>query len=278
MRDYAQEVEIPFVRKAISAIGRIAIKVQGAADRCVHVLLELTQSKIDYVIQEIIIVMKDIIRRHPGKYEGIIVRLCDNLKNLDNAEARASMVWILGEYGHRIDNAIDLLQIFAENFKEEPKKVQLAILTSSVKLYLKLEDAAEELVTEIIRLSTDESDNPDLRNRGYIYWRMLHENPEKAKQIILAERPPISEDSKVGGSNIEPVVLEKMLDNVGMLASVYCMPPEKFVKKIRDKINERFDLENDEVTGSTQEEYVDSTGVAKSAYVQESQQQNVQSY
>jgi len=54
----------------------------------------------------------------------------------------------------------------------------MAILTASVKLYLKLEDAAEDLVTQILKEATDESDNPDLRNRGYIYWRMLSEDPE----------------------------------------------------------------------------------------------------
>lgn len=30
-----------------------------------------------------------------------------------------------------------------------------------------------------------------------------------------------------------------------MLASVYYKPPETFVKKIRDRINERLDLENE---------------------------------
>lgn len=44
-------------------------------------------------------------------------------------------------------------------------------------------------------MATDESDNPDLRNRGYIYWRMLASNPELAKKIILCEKPTISEDS-----------------------------------------------------------------------------------
>jgi len=37
-----------------------------------------------------------------------------------------------------------------------------------------------------------------------------------------------------------------LIDNIGMLSSVYYKPPETFVKKIRDKINERLDLENDE--------------------------------
>ena len=56
------------------------------------------------------------------------------------------MIWIIGEYGERIDNALDLMMNFSENFKEEARKVQLAILNSSVKLYLKLESAAEDLV------------------------------------------------------------------------------------------------------------------------------------
>jgi AP-1 complex subunit beta-1 len=35
LKDYAQEIDVAFVRKAISAIGRIAIKLERAADRCV---------------------------------------------------------------------------------------------------------------------------------------------------------------------------------------------------------------------------------------------------
>lgn len=69
------------------------------------------------------------------------------MKALDNANARAAMIWIIGEYGERIDNSIALMANFSENFKEESKQVQLAILNASVKLYLKLEDAAEELIT-----------------------------------------------------------------------------------------------------------------------------------
>lgn len=152
------------------------------------------------------------------------------------------MIWIIGEYGERIDNAIELMMNFSENFKDEAKKVQLAILNASVKLYLKLEDQAEDLVQEVLKLATEESDNPDLRNRGYIYWRMLSSNPELTKKIVLCEKPTISEDS----SNFEPQLLDKLINNIGLLSSVYYKPPEGFVKKIRDRINERVDLENDD--------------------------------
>ena len=102
------------------------------------------------------------------------------------------MVWIIGEYGERIDNALDLLTHFANNFNTENKTVQHAILNAVVKLYLKLGDPAEELVMSVLKSATEESDSPDLRNRGYIYWRMLATNPDEAKAAVLASKPPIS--------------------------------------------------------------------------------------
>lgn len=41
-------------------------------------------------------------------------------------------------------------------------------------------------------------------------------------------------------------MLDKLVNNISMLSSVYYKPPEAFVKKIRDRINERVDLENED--------------------------------
>jgi hypothetical protein len=68
-------------------------------------------------------VIKDVFRKYPNRYESIIRELCDNLKQLDNEDARSAMIWIIGEYGERIDNSVDLMYNFSENFKDESKKV-----------------------------------------------------------------------------------------------------------------------------------------------------------
>ena len=84
---------------------------------------DLVRTKIEYVVQEAIIVIKDVFRKYPNRYESIIRELCDNLKQLDNEDARSAMIWIIGEYGERIDNSVDLMYNFSENFKDESKKV-----------------------------------------------------------------------------------------------------------------------------------------------------------
>jgi hypothetical protein len=65
-KEYATEVDVDFVRKAVRAIGRCAIKLERAAERCISVLLELIKIKVNYVVQEAIIVIKDIFRRYPN--------------------------------------------------------------------------------------------------------------------------------------------------------------------------------------------------------------------
>ena len=117
LKEYATEVDVDFVRKAVRAIGRCAIKVEPSAERCVSTLLDLIQTKVNYVVQEAIVVIKDIFRKYPNRYESIISTLCENLDTLDEPEARASMIWIIGEYAERIDNADELLESFLEGFQ-----------------------------------------------------------------------------------------------------------------------------------------------------------------
>jgi AP-1 complex subunit beta-1 len=228
-KEYATEVDVEFVRKSVRAIGRCAIKLEKAAERCIQVLLDLIQTKVNYVVQEAIIVIKDIFRKYPNRYESIIATLCANLESLDEPEAKASMIWIIGEYAERIDNADELLASFLENFKDENTQVQLQLLTAVVKLFLKRPKDTQEMVQQVLNLATQESDNPDLRDRGFIYWRLLSTDPEAAKAVVLAEKPLITDTT----SMLDEGLLNDLIPHISTLASVYHKPPESFVTKLK---------------------------------------------
>lgn len=225
LKEYSTEVDVEFVRRAVRAIGRCAIKLERAAERCINVLLELIQTKVNYVVQEAVIVIKDIFRKFPNRYESIIGTLCENLDTLDEPEAKASMIWIIGEYAERIDNADELLEGFLESFEEETPMVQLQMLTATVKLFLKRPADTQKMVQDVLTLATQDSDNPDLRDRGYIYWRLLSTDPEAAKQVVLAEKPNISDDT----FSLDPTVLDELISHLSTLAAIYHKPPSTFV-------------------------------------------------
>ncbi|KDQ52427.1 hypothetical protein JAAARDRAFT_40280 [Jaapia argillacea MUCL 33604] len=229
LKEYASEVDVDFVRKSIKAIGQAAIKIDSAAERCVNVLLDLIATRVSYVVQEAMVVMKDIFRRYPATYEGIIPTLCANLDELDEPEAKAALIWIIGEYASRIDNADELLSMFVDTFTEESYPVQLQTLTAVVKLFLKKPDVSQALVQRILNTATKDCDSPDVRDRAYIYWRLLSSDPAAAKAVVLAHRPPIS----LARTTVSPALLEELLGEVGSLASMYHKPEETFIGRGR---------------------------------------------
>lgn len=241
---YASEVDIDFVRKAVRSIGRLAIKVEKAATECIDALLALIETKVSYVVQEAVIVIKDVFRRYPGKYEGIIPKLCENLDALEEPESKAAMIWIVGQFADKIDNADELMDDLTFTFLEEPVEVcepdgvffafimvnlyalqvQLALLTASVKLFIykSQSETSKALVHKVLKWTTEEVDNPDLRDRGFMYWRLLAINPAVAGEIVLAEKPAITTDS----DRMDRGALDQLLLHTGSLGSIYHKNPE----------------------------------------------------
>ncbi|KAI8096263.1 adaptin N terminal region-domain-containing protein [Halteromyces radiatus] len=209
LKEYAKEVDVDFVRKSIQAIGQCAIKVEEASESCIDILLELINTEVSYVVQEAIVVIKNIFRKYPHQYEGILPTLCENLDTLDEPEAKAAMIWMLGEYADRIDNVIDLMTYFFDFFHDENSTP----------------DETQVFVQKVLHASTQCVNNADIRDRGYIYWRLLSTDPQAAKVILLSEKPPISEKNQVVSAGL----LDELIYHIGTLASVYHKPPESFI-------------------------------------------------
>lgn len=85
---------------------------------------------------------------------------------------------------------------------------------------------------KVLQAATAENDNPDIRDRAYVYWRLLSSDPQVAKNIVLSARPPIA--------SIVPVLpgplLDSLIPNLSTLASVYQKPPQAFLGKGRSSV------------------------------------------
>lgn len=59
--------------------------------------------------------------------------------------------------------------------------MQLQTLTAVVKLFLKKPDESQAIVQRVLNTATKDCDSPDVRDRAYIYWRLLSTDPGAAK-------------------------------------------------------------------------------------------------
>ena len=75
---------------------------------------------------------------------------------------------------------------------------------------------------KVLKWTTEEIDNPDLRDRGFMYWRLLAVDPAGAGTVVLAEKPPITTDS----DRMDRGSLDQLLLHTGTLGSIYHKNPE----------------------------------------------------
>ena len=207
-------MDVDFARKAVRSIGRLAVKIEPAAQKCISALLELVSTKVSYVVQEATVVSRDILRKYPGQYESIISTLCENLDSLDEPESKKSIIWVIGQYAARIENADTLLEDFIFSLADETYEVQLALLTATRPA------KGQDLVLKVLTWATKDAENPDIRDRGFMYWRLLSTNLSATKQIVLSEK-------RIGLESENRFAMEEY---IGSLASVYHKSPQQFIR------------------------------------------------
>lgn len=84
--------------------------------------------------------MQNILRKYPSKYnfDNMFHDLVSLLGYASDSDAKEASVWILAEYAEEIYNvSMETFKKWIENFEQEERKVQLEILSSAVKVYLK---------------------------------------------------------------------------------------------------------------------------------------------
>lgn len=81
--------------------------------------------------------IKKLLQTQPNEHKDIIAHMAKLMDFITVPQARASILWLLGEYSDRVPKiAPDVLRKMAKNFVNEQDIVKLQILNLAVKLYL----------------------------------------------------------------------------------------------------------------------------------------------
>lgn len=240
LEEYATEVDVNMARKAIRAFGNLAVKLEITAEQCVDILMDLLSNGIPYIVQEAVVVLKNVLRRYPGRFDFVIEHIVRHYKLMEEPDAKTAINWIVGQFPEQIPNAEQVLSYFIQTFSEEPLEVQYATITAVVKYYVKFPVNGEPLLLKVLKWATEESDNPDIRDRGFFYWRMITD-PEnngldadfqkKTKEIVINVTPLINAEN----NNVDPTILEELELNIGSLVSIYLKSVEHVFRLAKRK-------------------------------------------
>ncbi|KAF2754549.1 AP-3 complex beta3B subunit [Pseudovirgaria hyperparasitica] len=131
------------VREAVRAIGRCAQSSQdpGTSARCLRLLLAHIGTADAHLVAESLEVIRHLIQRDPDAHRNTVVRLAKHLDVATSPQARASIIWLVGEFaavnGSLSDSiAPDVLRILVKGFADEQEPAKLQILLLAAKVYL----------------------------------------------------------------------------------------------------------------------------------------------
>jgi len=237
MKNYAiTEFDNDLVKKSIAYIGNIGLKFEKAVDLCVDHINEVMEHNQDFTVNYAIIVARDLLRKYKNKHKTkeLIKKVNQNLLGyITEAESKSSFLYILGEFSAEISSSTSLIESFVENFTQETfVSVRLQILTATIKNYVNKPDETETLIMKVLQKGGEESENPDVRDRSYLYWRLLETEPDLAKDMIIGERPSFEfKEDILFESDLTTDIIENMTNVSGVYHrySVDLVPKEDMV-------------------------------------------------
>lgn len=139
LEHFAHSADFDLTRESVRAIGRCAQSDPDTSPRCFKVLLNQITSFDNVLVSEVLTVIRHLIQQDPSAHKKTVVRLARNLDKTTSPEARATIVWLVGEYaGMDAANHIapDVLRILAKGFADESEEAKQQILLLAAKVYL----------------------------------------------------------------------------------------------------------------------------------------------
>ena len=158
-----------------------------------YILIKFSEA----VVAESVVVIKKLLQTQPNEHKDIIAHMAKLMDFITVPQARASILWLLGEYSNRVPMiAPDVLRKMAKTFVNEKDIVKLQTLNLAVKLYLNNPEQTAKFCHYIFQLARYDQ-NYDIRDRARFLKFFIFEEDGKspkqltlnAKKIFLAHKP-----------------------------------------------------------------------------------------
>lgn len=138
------------VSASVRTIGQCVQQDQRFASHCLRLLFNIlseadgdNQSS-SSVINEVLTVIRRLVQQDPLSHRRTVVALAALLPTVYHPQARATIIWLVGEYSDQLgdttagqtDIAPDVLRILVQGFTSENEKVKLQIVLLAAKVYI----------------------------------------------------------------------------------------------------------------------------------------------
>ncbi|KAL3289609.1 hypothetical protein HHI36_023021 [Cryptolaemus montrouzieri] len=193
LQTYISHSDKQFVAATIQAIGRCACSISVVTDSCLNGLVSLLSNRDEAVVAESVVVIKRLLQTQAADLQEIITHMARLLDSITVAQARAAILWLLGEHSQKVPKtAPDVLRKMAKTFADEHDIVKMQVMNLAIKLYITNPEQTTVLCQYIFNLARYDQ-NYDIRDKARLLKQFISNGNNKftikASKIFLSIKP-----------------------------------------------------------------------------------------
>ncbi|ESL11461.1 beta-adaptin [Trypanosoma rangeli SC58] len=224
--EYSSEVDLVFAEEVVKGIATFALKIDSVVPNCVSLLLRIVARRPE-LLPQVITSCKNIVRKYPEQLvlETLIVEHGADV--VSDEDAKVSLIWMLGEFCDFVENGRQIITRFIDELMSYEQPVQMAILSAVIKMFLRDPVGMEQTLNVVLETLTTRSEDPDLRDRAYAYWRLLSKGVgvAKMKQIVHGHHVPIAVECTFS----DAMTMADLKKSINTTAVVFGKPFQSFL-------------------------------------------------
>mmetsp|Transcript_47830 Transcript_47830/g.65137 ORF Transcript_47830/g.65137 Transcript_47830/m.65137 type:complete len:818 (-) Transcript_47830:405-2858(-) len=227
---YVSDVDAELSRRSIQAIGRVGFKIPNGFEMgVVDKLNGFLDIEVPYVRAETILVLKDLLRKYPERRGGVVSVLQRCLRSVEEPEAKAAVVWMVGEYDDVLEAPYMLEEQIDAYDDESSAAVKLELLAASLKLFFRRPAEMQGILGKLLSSATNDTSSQDVHDRALFYLRLLKADLNIARDIIAGTKS--SRQVSAGFTEERDTILkERLFKEFNSLSVIYWKTSKNFIQ------------------------------------------------
>lgn len=225
LKEYVPGTPESTSREAIRAICQLGILLEEAHLRCFETLVEFFDIDVDYIRAETIIVMQDMLRKHPENAEEVMEHVPRILRKTEDPNGRAACLWLIGTFPDFCADAPYIVEPLIDDIEEQKDIcVRLELLTTAVKLFFRRAPEMQAMLGRLFKALSEDDSSPDVTDRVHMYYRLLANDMDSAKQVI-----DTTENGVEGFVDMDEKLVNTLFSEFNTLSVLYEKPATHFI-------------------------------------------------
>mmetsp|Transcript_6736 Transcript_6736/g.14693 ORF Transcript_6736/g.14693 Transcript_6736/m.14693 type:complete len:869 (+) Transcript_6736:56-2662(+) len=230
------DVDDTMGRLAVRSMGAVALHDsggQGAVESIARRLVEMLDLQgIPHVSSEAATALAGLVRRHPSIITVVSAPLPRALRYITEPMGKASVIFLLGEYGESIVEAPYALERVIDSYDNiTDDGVKTALLAATVKLFFQRPPEMQQMLGRLFKKATEDVSSQDLHDRALFYYRLLRSSPDPnvAKSIVTSQSMTITTDHFAEEDDSD--LRDALMNEFNTLCTVYRCKAENFIEE-----------------------------------------------